>query len=95
MDDYERRLTAELQGVSVVWIGSTNLLGIRRYVQVTIIIVGLALTLYPIAMLYFHVSDWGKWSKIGLIIGFTNLFALFLRVFTKAKTQELLNYLSG
>jgi hypothetical protein len=95
MNDYEQKLTSELPGISRLWISSTHLLGIRHFVQVSIITIGLALTLYPVAMLYFHVTDWGKWSKIGLIIGFTNLFALFLKVFTQAKTQDLMSYLSG
>lgn len=98
MNDYEQKLTSELPGISRLWISSTHLLGIlpgvRHFVQISIITIGLALTLYPVAMLYFHVTDWGRWSKIGLIIGFTNLFALFLKVFTQATTQDLMSYLS-
>jgi hypothetical protein len=95
MNDYERKLTEDVQDDMPLWISSYRLLGVRHFVQATIVTVGLTMTLYPISMLYFHVSDWEKWPKIGLIVAFTILFTVLLRFSTKIPTHDLLNYSSG
>jgi hypothetical protein len=89
MNYYERKLVRS--DPNDTWIGSARLNWLVRRVAV---IVGLAMIILPIALLYFHVHAWGKWSKLGLITGFTVLFTVFLKISCKIKTQETLSFSS-
>jgi hypothetical protein len=89
MNEYERRL---VEGTGYTWIGSNRL---SQFVKYASVVAGLVLTLLPVGLLYFHTADWEKWSKLGLIAGFTILFTVFLKVSTKTSTQEVLSYSSG
>jgi hypothetical protein len=89
MNEYERRLAGRFP--LGLWISSARLRKLVKFITVTI---GLTFIIFPIAMLYFHVADWGKWPKLGLIAGFTILFTVFLKFSAKIMVQELLSYSS-
>jgi hypothetical protein len=89
MNKYEHKLVGD--DPKLVWIGSARMSWLVRRLAV---IVGLVMIMLPIALLYFHVGAWGKWSKLGLITGFTVLFTVFLKISCKIKTQETLSFSS-
>jgi hypothetical protein len=91
MNKYEHKLVGPDADHNIIWIGSARL---SRFVRRVAVIIGLAMIILPIALLYFHVHAWGKWSKLGLITGFTILFTAFLKISCKIKTQETLSYSS-